>query len=147
MMKLIDRYQTTNIRSFAPTADAVNDFIEFKDHFMRKTVWADGCRSWYKATDPNGPVTGLWPGSTLHYIEALNEVRLDDWEVKYNGNRFAWLGNGYSQTEIDETSDWAYYIRDRDDGEYHSRNKRLRVLNKSGTRKPEPTAFTVFPRI
>ncbi|KAL3430356.1 hypothetical protein BDV09DRAFT_199749 [Aspergillus tetrazonus] len=147
MMKLIDRYQTTNIRSFAPTADAVNDFIEFKDHFMRKTVWADGCRSWYKATDPNGPVTGLWPGSTLHYIEALNEVRLDDWEVKYNGNRFAWLGNGYSQTEIDETSDWAYYIRDRDDGEYHSRNKRLRVLNKSGTRKPEPTVFTVFPRI
>ncbi|KAL4758045.1 flavin-containing monooxygenase [Aspergillus foveolatus] len=147
MMKLIDRYQTTNIRSFAPTAEAVNDFIEFKDHFMRRTVWADGCRSWYKATDPNGPVTGLWPGSTLHYIEALNEVRLDDWEVKYNGNRFAWLGNGYSQTEIDETADWAYYIRDHDDGEYHSRNKRLRILNKSGTRQPEPTAFTVFPRI
>ncbi|KAL6230334.1 hypothetical protein BDW75DRAFT_248777 [Aspergillus navahoensis] len=147
MMKLIDRYQTTNIRSFAPTAEAVNEFIEFKDHFMRRTVWADGCRSWYKATDPNGPVTGLWPGSTLHYIEAMNELRLDDWEVNYNGNRFAWLGNGYSQTEIDETADWAYYIRDHDDGEYHSRNKRLRILNKSGTRQPEPTVFTVFPRI
>ena len=26
---------------------------------------------------------------------------MDDWEVKYNGNRFAWLGNGYSQTELD----------------------------------------------
>ncbi|KAL5340907.1 hypothetical protein BJX70DRAFT_359905 [Aspergillus crustosus] len=148
MMKLIDRYQTTNIKSFAPTAEAVRDFIEFKDQLMRKTVWADGCRSWYKAVDANGPVTGLWPGSTLHYIEAMDELRLDDWDVKYNGNRFAWLGNGYSQTEIDDTADWAYYIRDRDDGEYHSRGKRLRILNKSGSRKPDSgTAFTVFPRL
>ncbi|RDW65645.1 flavin-containing monooxygenase [Aspergillus mulundensis] len=147
MMKLIDRYQTTNIHSFAPKHEAVTDFIQFKDAFMRRTVWADGCRSWYKSTDPNGPVTGLWPGSTLHYIEAMNEVRFDDWEVKYNGNRFAWLGNGYSQTEIDETADWAYYIRDHDDGQFHSRNKRLRIVNKSGTRRPEKTAFTVFPRI
>ncbi|KAL3462618.1 hypothetical protein BJX64DRAFT_276962 [Aspergillus heterothallicus] len=146
MMKLIDRYQTTNIKTFAPRADAVREFIEFKDQLMQRTVWADGCRSWYKA-DVDGPVTGLWPGSTLHYIEAMSEVRMDDWEVEYKGNRFAWLGNGYSQTEIDETADWAYYIRDRDDGEYHSRGKKLRILNKSGTRKPEASAFTVFPRI
>ncbi|KAJ0413944.1 hypothetical protein BJY00DRAFT_305957 [Aspergillus carlsbadensis] len=146
MMKMIDRYQTTNIRTFAPRAEAVREFIEFKDQFMKQTVWADGCRSWYKA-EVDGPVTGLWPGSTLHYIEATTEVRMEDWEVEYSGNRFAWLGNGYSQTEIDETADWAYYIRDRDDGEYHSRNKRLMILNKSGTRKPEAAAFTVFPRI
>lgn len=146
MMKLVDRYQTTNINSFTPKAEAVRDFIEFKDQLMRRTVWADGCRSWYKPT-ADGPVTGLWPGSTLHYLEAMDEVRLDDWEVKYNGNRFAWLGNGYSQTEIDETADWGYYIRDHDDGEYMSRRKRLHKMNKSGTRKPEASAFTVFPRI
>ncbi|KAL3477268.1 hypothetical protein BJX99DRAFT_246243 [Aspergillus californicus] len=146
MMKMIDRYQTTNIARFAPRADAVREFIEFKNQLMQRTVWADGCRSWYKA-DVDGPVTGLWPGSTLHYIEAMSEVRLDDWEVEYHGNRFAWLGNGYSQTEIDETADWAYYIRDHDDGEFLSRGKRLRVLNKSGTRKAAASAFTVFPRI
>ncbi|KAL2858477.1 hypothetical protein BJY01DRAFT_256656 [Aspergillus pseudoustus] len=98
MMKLIDRYQTTNIRAFAPRPDAVRKFIEFKNQLMQRT-------------------------STLHYIEAMSEVCMDDWEVEYNGSRLAWLGNG----------------------EYHSRGKRLRILSKSGTRKPESTAFTVFP--
>lgn len=147
MMKLIDRYQTTNVRSFAPLPEAVNDFIEYKNGFMRNTVWADSCRSWYKSNKAEGPVTALWPGSTLHYIEAINEVRLDDWDIQYNGNRFSWMGNGYSQTEIDETADWAYYIRDTDDSEYTSRNKRLRVLNKSGSKKADDSSFTVFPRI
>ena len=70
MMKMIDRFQTHNIASFAPKAEAVADFIEHKDRFMEKTVWADPCRSWYKA-GPTGKVTALWPGSTLHYTEAL----------------------------------------------------------------------------
>lgn len=146
-MKLIDRYQTTNIRSFAPHAHVIKDFIEYKDRFMRNTVWADSCRSWYKSNQAEGPVTALWPGSTLHYIEAMDEVRLDDWDVQYNGNRFSWMGNGYSQTEVDETADWAYYIREEDDGEYMSRSKRLRVLNKSGSRKAESGSFSVFPKI
>jgi hypothetical protein len=43
------------------------------------------------------------------------------------------LGNGYSQTELDHTADWAYYIRDYDDGEWLSRSKRRKDLTKSGT--------------
>lgn len=147
MMRLIDQYQTTNIRSFAPKTEAVSDFIEYKNQFMQNTVWADACRSWYKSNQAEGPVTALWPGSTLHYIEAMSEVRLDDFDVQYNGNRFSWMGNGYSQTEIDETADWAYYIRDQDDGKYMSRGKRLRKTNKSGSRQPENSSFSVFPKI
>lgn len=64
------------------------------------------------------------------------EVRYDDWDVKYNGNRFAWLGNGYSQTELDPTADWAFYIRERDDQEPLSRGRRLQLINKSGTVEP-----------
>lgn len=133
MMRVIDRYQTHNIQSFAPKMEAIDDFIKFKDEFMKKTVWADGCRSWYKANQADAPVTALWPGSTLHYIEAMGEVRWEDFDVKYNGNRFAWLGNGYSQCELDDTADWAYYVRDVDDGEYFSRAKRRETLTKSGT--------------
>lgn len=33
---------------------------------------------------------------------------MEDYNVQYAGNRFAWLGNGYSQTELDQTADWAY---------------------------------------
>ena len=64
------------------------------------------------------------------------ELRLDDWDVKYNGNRFAWLGNGYSQTELDPTADWAFYIRDKDDDEPISRGRKLQLINKSGTVQP-----------
>ena len=42
------------------------------------------------------------------------------------------MGNGYSQTELDETADWAYYIREEDDGEWLSKRKRRQVLTKSG---------------
>ncbi|KAK4941427.1 hypothetical protein LTR10_018696 [Elasticomyces elasticus] len=133
MMRIIDRYQVHNIKSFAPTTEAVSDFIKYKDEFMKKTVWADPCRSWYKANQADAPVTALWPGSTLHYIEALGEVRWEDFNVEYNGNRFAWLGNGYSQTELDQTADWAYYVRDHDDGEYFSRGRKREIITKSGT--------------
>jgi len=136
MCKLIDRFQTHNISSFAPKAEAVDDFLAYKDEYMKRTVWHDPCRSWYKSLGADGPVTALWPGSTLHYIEALMELRLEDWEVKYAGNRFAWLGNGYSQTEIDPTADWAFYIRERDDDEPISRLRKLQLLNKSGTVAP-----------
>ncbi|KAH7400496.1 hypothetical protein BKA64DRAFT_623271 [Cadophora sp. MPI-SDFR-AT-0126] len=132
MLRLIDRYQTHNIKSFAPTGEAVSDFIAHKDNFMTQSVWADPCRSWYK-NRPDGPVTALWPGSSLHYIEALMELRIEDWEVKYTGNRFAWLGNGYSQTELDPTADWGYYIREKDDGAPLSRAGKRKLLTKSGT--------------
>jgi hypothetical protein len=132
MLKLIDRYQTHNIRTFAPTQEAVSDFIAHKDEFMARSVWADPCRSWYK-NRPDGPITALWPGSTLHYIEALMELRVEDFDIKYAGNRFAWLGNGYSQTELDPTADWGYYIREVDDDGPASRAGRRRLLTKSGT--------------
>ena len=61
------------------------------------------------------------------------ELRLEDWDVKYSGNRFAWLGNGYSQTELDETADWGYYIRERDDDGPASRAGKRKLLSKSGT--------------
>lgn len=134
MCRLVDRFQTTNMHTFAPTETAVRDFVAYKDHFMRRTVWADPCRSWYKPR-ADGPVVALWPGSTLHYIEAMREVRFDDLEVTYAGNRFAWLGNGYSQTELDATADWAYYIRERDDDPPLSTAGRRRLLTKSGTVK------------
>ncbi|CAK7224672.1 hypothetical protein SCUCBS95973_005597 [Sporothrix curviconia] len=132
MCQLIDRYQTTNIATFAPSEQAVRDFVEFKEYYMNRTVWSDPCRSWYKQR-PDGPITALWPGSTLHYIEAVKELRFDDFDITYAGNRFAWLGNGYSQTELDDTADWAYYIRETDDGTPLSTAGKRKLLTKSGT--------------
>lgn len=142
ILKVIDRYQTNNITQFAPKGDAVRDFVEHKEQFMTKTVWADPCRSWYKPRT-DGPVVALWPGSTLHYIEAIKEVRWDDLEVKYAGNRFSWLGNGYSQTELDREADLAYYIRDHDDDPPLTTAGKRKLLTKSGAiRDRETTIFS-----
>ena len=102
---------------------------------MQHTIWVEGCRSHYKNNSINDRIPHLWPGSTLHYVEAMKELRADDWDIRYDGNRFAWLGNGFSQTELDNTSDLAYYIRDTDDSPFASRGKRREVFSKSGSQK------------
>jgi hypothetical protein len=61
------------------------------------------------------------------------DLRMEDWDVSYAGNRFSWLGNGFSQTELDSTADWAYYIRDNDDDGPLSTAGRRKVISKSGT--------------
>lgn len=104
------------------------------DKFMQGTVWTEDCSSWYKGNSVTGRVSALWPGSTLHFIEALSVPRGDDFDVTYNGNRFAWMGNGFSQTELDPTSDWAYYIKEEDDSEFLSKSKQRKILTKSGSK-------------
>jgi hypothetical protein len=133
MLKMIDRWQTENIQCFSPKIEAVEDFIAHKDQFMKGTIWEQDCRSWYKKNSSSGKVTALWPGSTMHYLHTLAEPRYEDWNFTYTGNRFAFLGNGFSQTECDKTADWAYYIRNHDDSPFISRNKRRKVVTFSGT--------------
>ncbi|KAF8967752.1 hypothetical protein BDZ97DRAFT_1916690 [Flammula alnicola] len=128
-LRMMDRWQTENIHSFMPKFDAVEEFAEHRDKFMQGTVWNQNCGSWYKK---NGKVIVTWTGSTMHYLEAIAEPRFDDWDFKYTGNRYAYLGNGYSQTEVDSGSDWAYYIRNKDDGPYLSRGKRRKAITMAG---------------
>lgn len=120
-LKMIDRLQTENIRSFEPKLDAVRDFSEHRDKYMKGTVWDTDCGSWYRR---NGKVVATWTGSTLHYLEAIEQPRFDDWDFKYAGNRFAYFGNGFSQTELDPEADWAFYLSNKDDSPYMSRSKR-----------------------
>ncbi|KAL9122971.1 MAG: hypothetical protein Q9187_000478 [Circinaria calcarea] len=87
MLMLIDRWQTENIHSFAPKRVAVDDFMEHARQFMKTTVWADSCRSGHKGHSVNDRIPCLWPGSTLHYIEALRELRADDWDIRYKGHK------------------------------------------------------------
>ncbi|KAI3340710.1 hypothetical protein F4824DRAFT_487118 [Ustulina deusta] len=122
--RLIDQYQTTNMKMSAPKEEAVQDFAQYKDYSMSRTNRGDRCAT-----------ALIWPGSTLHYVECMKNMRLHDFEITYAGNRFTWLGNRYSQTEFDETADWAYYIRDRDDSSPLSTAGRRKLFTKCGTVK------------
>lgn len=47
-------------------------------------------------------MVALWPGSCLHAIETLRHPRWEDFEytsAARHGNRFGWVGNGWSPTE------------------------------------------------
>ncbi len=80
-------------------------------------VWTEECRSWYKAGSADGKVAALWPGSTLHYLEAMESPKWEDWNWEYqrNESRFSYLGNGFSSAEKRPGGDLSHYIRNRDD--------------------------------
>ncbi len=78
-------------------------------------------------------------------MEALKELRADDWEIRYLGNRFAFLGNGLSQAEFDPTCDLGFYIKEKDDSPWASRRKRREVVTRSGTQKERQLHFTCRP--
>jgi cyclohexanone monooxygenase len=96
--------------------EPVEDFIRWKDDFMERTIWNDECRSWYKAGTVGGKVAALWPGSTLHYLEAIRDVRWEDFKIEHEPghNRWEFLGNGHSSAEK-RTGDLVHYIRNHDD--------------------------------
>ncbi|KAE8331443.1 hypothetical protein BDV39DRAFT_189838 [Aspergillus sergii] len=113
--EFLNRWQKEDIRAYDVKPEAVDDFMEQKDLFMETTVWNTHCQSWYKSP-VTGKITALWPGSTLHYMETLATPRYDDYEVTYaSRNRFAYLGNGFSQIELNPKADVTFYIRDHDD--------------------------------
>lgn len=130
MLRWCDRWQTENIHSFSPKQEAVNEFKHYADGVIQTTVWSDSCSSWYKAAPSQPTKVSLWPGSGLHYMEAISRLRSDDFDVCYKGNRWEWLGNGFSQVELDEECDLSYYIRTQDDSEFLGSKKRRRALTK-----------------
>ncbi|KAJ5745469.1 flavin-binding monooxygenase [Penicillium odoratum] len=117
IIKMLSKYQKENLKSFSVTSDAVDDFNNWKDDFMKDTIWTEECRSWYKAGSAAGKILALWPGSTLHFVETLKEPRWEDWEFtrsEKTRNRFTYLGNGHSSAE-GLGGDLSYYIRNKDD--------------------------------
>ncbi|KAI1111591.1 FAD/NAD(P)-binding domain-containing protein [Nemania sp. NC0429] len=132
----IDRYQTEPIRSMTPRADVCQELMEYTQQRMKSLVWGDKCRNTHNNHRIDGRLPTAWPGSTLHYLEALRDPRWDDWDIQYRGNRFAWLGNGISQTEWDPTADLAYYIRARDDNPHLSKKARYLAIAKTGSQPP-----------
>ncbi len=133
MLKFCNRWQTENISFFHPKAEAVEDFCAHADLFTKRTVWDQDNHSWFRKGSASGRNTALWPGSSLHFLEAMSDIRADDWHIRYHGNRFAWLGNGFSQTEILPGGDLSYYIRDGDDSSFLSNAKRVKVMNRIRT--------------
>ena len=131
IVKAIRKVQKDNIAFMVVKQEREVDFTEYVDAYFEGTVFAEECRSWYK-NKGTGEVVGLWPGSALHCIEAMRSPRWEDFEYVYldelegadheqglNGvgagkgkkraNRLAWLGNGWTVSQLEER-DLAWYL-------------------------------------
>lgn len=120
IIKCIRKMQKEDIRSMDVKPQMVKDFSQIIDSYFRRTVYMDGCKSWYKSkSGADERITGLWPGSSLHAIEAFRSPRWEDFEYVYEGeeagkavNRLAWLGNGWSSVQVDDQGgDLAFYLQ------------------------------------
>ncbi|PVI07220.1 hypothetical protein DM02DRAFT_513303 [Periconia macrospinosa] len=119
-IKMIRKIQKENIAKMEVKREREEDFLEVVDAYFKGTVFGEECRSWYK-NKHTGEITGLWPGSCLHCIEAMRSPRWEDFDYVYvdeleggtkkRANRMLWLGNGWTQNGIDRKH-LAWYLED-----------------------------------
>ncbi|KAJ0337008.1 hypothetical protein KNSL1_013070 [Colletotrichum chrysophilum] len=100
-VRILTKMIRQRIKSFDVRIEAQTDFDNHTQEFMRQAVWTGTCRSWFKK-DVNGKVSALWCGSSLHYMQSLAEDRWEDYQWRFDGNRYAYWGNGFSWIEKPE---------------------------------------------
>ncbi|ETS77313.1 hypothetical protein PFICI_11187 [Pestalotiopsis fici W106-1] len=109
IVKCIRKLQKEDYASMSIKKARVADWSDYCHTYFKGTVYMDQCNSWYKSAGGTGDiVTGLWPGSALHAVEALRAPRWEDYEWESVGggeNQMRWLGNGWSLTHTRVTPD------------------------------------------
>ncbi|KAH6995475.1 hypothetical protein BKA56DRAFT_473041 [Ilyonectria sp. MPI-CAGE-AT-0026] len=113
-VKMIRKLQKEDYATFEVRSELVVDFSKYIDEYFKRTVYTDDCSSWYRAYDKGDRIIGLWPGSSLHCLEALRAPRWEDYtfeNVEPKGNLLRWLGNGSSLTLTEGDASW--YLEQR----------------------------------
>jgi cation diffusion facilitator CzcD-associated flavoprotein CzcO len=95
LARLLRKVSSQEIKTFEPSKEATEDFLEYSDKFFEGTVWTEECSSWANGGRPGGRIHGHWPGSASHLSFVRKDPRWEDWVWGYGGkkNRFSWLGN------------------------------------------------------
>lgn len=113
MFQMVEKLQRENIKALDPKPECVGELHNHTHELMKRLAWSSACNSWFKNGHRHGPVTAIWPGSRLHYFEAMDRPRYEDYIITYRGdNRYQYLGNGYTQTEIDPNGNAVWYFDD-----------------------------------
>ncbi|KAK7686490.1 hypothetical protein QCA50_010087 [Cerrena zonata] len=114
-VEVVGKMGRERLGSVVVKREAVEDYDEYIEHYFPTSVYSERCRSWYKMGKEEGRVVGLWPGSCLHAIRALQHPRWEDFDytrIDKTRNRLYWLGDGSTWNEKTMTGDRAWYLGD-----------------------------------
>ncbi|KAJ4109431.1 hypothetical protein NW765_004319 [Fusarium oxysporum] len=104
-VKVIKKMQRDNIKYFVPRQDVTDEFNDHAQSWFKGTVWEENCNAWYK-NRKTGRVDAIWPGSALHFRDAIEDPRWEDMEIKYHSrNRFQYLGYGFAPVDLSTSPD------------------------------------------
>ena len=111
MVQWLRKIASENIKSVVPKQSATDEFVRYGDEIHKTLTWTGGCRSWYKNHRKDGRVTATWPGSALLYQKMIEQIRPEDFDIEYaSRNRFRFMGNGFTELEMKEDADLAFYV-------------------------------------
>jgi hypothetical protein len=78
-MKLIEPLRSGACDEVSVSAAAMQRFDAERRGAARSTIWASGCKSWYR--DRDGLPTA-WPFTFDRFRKEMSEPRLDDYELR-----------------------------------------------------------------
>jgi hypothetical protein len=110
--KAIKKLQREDLKSMVPKENAVKQFGEYVDEYMKHVVYSQHCRAWFKRNTENGRITFLWPGGSMSAIQVFENPRWEDFEYERGDdtkiNMWGWLGNGVTVNQRDGKSTSGY---------------------------------------
>lgn len=110
-VKWIKKLAHEDIKYIMPKREKVDAFMKYQDQVHKTLVWTGGCKSWYKRGRVDGRVTALFGGSAHLFNRMLGDIRGEDFDITYNtSNPWRFMGNGFTEYEMDEKSDLSWYV-------------------------------------
>ncbi|KAI9923725.1 hypothetical protein AWENTII_011897 [Aspergillus wentii] len=112
MLDWVEKMAVDDIKSIAVKESVVRDYYVFVQENLKRAVWSKGCHTWYNSAKGNEQTpTAMYPGSALHYKAALETIRGEHFDIRYEtANPFKYLGNG--EMEFERTGgDLSYYLK------------------------------------
>ncbi|KAL2014882.1 hypothetical protein VTN00DRAFT_2407 [Thermoascus crustaceus] len=116
VLKWARKIATEDIRSIVPRDDVIKQYNIYLQEVLRRTAWNGDCKSWYRKGRTNQyrtGITAIYPGSLMHFRSMLEEIRGEDFDIKYRSpNRFRFYGNGLTDLDMTDGADLAFYLQD-----------------------------------
>ncbi|OAL31040.1 hypothetical protein AYO20_08461 [Fonsecaea nubica] len=111
MIQWLRKMAREDIASVAPHQRVVDELVRYGDEIMKTLTWTGNCRSWYKNNRIDGRVTATFAGSAMLFHDMVERIRPEDFDIRYRSpNRFRFMGNGFTQYELEDGVDLSWYV-------------------------------------